>query len=117
MLALPFAGDYQSLSLTPVFTMLTLKKTCSACPEQYDAFLDGKRVGYLQLRYGGFYAQVPGCGEGPIVYTANPRGDGEFYDEEERDFHLRHACQAILNHLAGISPTMPALNYIIENQP
>ena len=92
--------------------MITLIRTCSACPEQYDALLDGKQVGYLRLRHGHFYAQVPDCGEGPIVYTASPNGDGSF-DDDERDYYLRHAVQAIEDHLAGRKPNIPDMNYEI----
>lgn len=28
--------------------MITLIPTCSACPEQYDAFCDDRQVGYLR---------------------------------------------------------------------
>jgi len=31
---------------------LTLNKTCGACPEQYDVFLEGENVGYMRLRHG-----------------------------------------------------------------
>lgn len=93
--------------------MLTLMKTCDACPEQYDALLNGEQVGYLRLRHGHFYAQVPNCGDGPIVYSTFTKGDGMF-DEDERDFHLRHACQAILKHLNSEMLLLPELNYVIN---
>lgn len=32
-------------------TGIHLVKTCEACPEQYDAYLGEKRVGYLRLRH------------------------------------------------------------------
>ena len=31
---------------------LNFKKTCDACPEQYDVFKDEKQVGYVRLRWG-----------------------------------------------------------------
>jgi hypothetical protein len=69
-----------------------LKKTCSACPEQYDVFDDlGQQVAYLRLRHGGFRADVPDVG-GETIYTANPEGDGVFMDHER----VRYLTEAIL---------------------
>ena len=48
-----------------------LSLTCFACPEQYDVFRAGERVGYLRLRHGCFRADVPECG-GRMVYEAEP---------------------------------------------
>ena len=67
--------------------------TCAACPEQYDVFKDGEQVGYLRLRHGWFFCSVPDCCEN-IVYEAEPKGDGEFYDDE-REFYLTEAIKAI----------------------
>ncbi|MCB4861485.1 hypothetical protein K7W03_17995 [Sphingobium sp. PNB] len=79
---------------------ITLQLTCRACPEQYDAYLDGKQVGYLRLRHGAFRVDVPDCG-GETVYEAEPEGDGIFADHE-RDHFLREAKLAIARaHLEG----------------
>lgn len=67
-----------------------LKMTCGACPEQYDAFIDGDEVGYLRLRHGYFRAEY----KGQIVYEAHPAGDGLF-ECDERDFYLEMAKTAI----------------------
>ena len=75
--------------------MLKFVMTCGACPEQYDAFLDGEQVGYLRLRHGHFSVECPDSG-GTEVYAAKTKGDGLFY-EDERDFHLSMAARAILN--------------------
>ena len=78
---------------------IRLVLTCGACPEQYDATdQQGRQVGYLRLRHGGFSVECPGC-RGDLVYTAEPRGDGEFYDDE-REQHLRAACEAIARWVA-----------------
>ena len=69
---------------------IELKMTCSACPEQYDAFIDGEKIGYLRLRHGCFTVEY----HGGIVYTAKPIGDGIFKDEE-RDRYLKHAREAL----------------------
>lgn len=76
-----------------------LEKTCHACPEQYDAFLNDKRVGYLRLRHGHFTVSYPDVG-GELLFDANPKGDGIF-DEEEREFYLIMAMISILNKLKG----------------
>lgn len=95
--------------------MIKLVKTCDACPEQYDAFLDGKQVGYLRLRHGGFRVDYPDCG-GETIYDANPRGDGEFYNEE-RDYYLRCAVDAIERRIRDgeLRLVAPDVQYEIVN--
>lgn len=73
---------------------IELVQTCGACPEQYDAMLGGRKVGYLRLRHGVF--TVDCCGE--TVLTAYPKGDGLFVFEE-RDFYLSSAKEMILLQL------------------
>lgn len=77
---------------------ITLNQTCGACPEQYDALVNGEQVGYLRLRHGWFRVDVPGCG-GEAIYQANTRGDGCF-ELDERDDMLGAAKQAICDHYA-----------------
>lgn len=60
---------------------IELVQTCGACPEQYDAFLNGKQVGYLRLRHGWFRVDYPVCG-GETIFEASPHGDGMFTPEE-----------------------------------
>lgn len=97
--------------------MMKLIKTCDACPEQYDAYLDGKMVGYLRLRHGSFTVTCPSVG-GTLVYEAEPEGDGAFEDDE-RDYYLRFAVAAILEWVAGSwtpkeRPPAPDVQYTIE---
>ncbi len=78
--------------------MIVLKRTCFACPEQYDAFLDnleGAKVGYLRLRWGTFRVDFPDCG-GETIYETN-LGDGwsGVFNDDERDYYLRFAVDAI----------------------
>lgn len=47
---------------------ITLRLTCSACPEQYDAFIGDRKVGYLRLRWGEFRVDYPDCG-GEMTYA------------------------------------------------
>lgn len=78
---------------------LKLVCTCGVCPEQYDVFdAEGKQVGYLRLRHGGFRADVPNCG-GQTVYAAEPKGDGIF-DDDERQYYLAEAVKAIKDYHA-----------------
>lgn len=76
---------------------IRLEMTCGACPEQYDAFVGDKQVGYLRLRHGYFRVQFPACG-GETVYESPTIGDGIF-DEGEREFHLQRAKAALAGRL------------------
>ena len=73
---------------------VVLRKTCSACPEQYDAYSNGKKVAYLRLRHGYFATECPDV-YGAIVYQACTKGDGLFA-EDEREEHLNAAKAAIV---------------------
>lgn len=79
--------------------MFILKKTSSYCPEQYDAYLNGQQVGYLRLRHGRFTVEFPKCG-GEFIYSAAPKGDGIFEDDE-REHYLTEACFAIQKRIDG----------------
>lgn len=72
---------------------ITLKMTCGACPEQYDAYLNELLVGYLRLRHGYFKVTCPWVG-GEIVYEDSPEGDGIFEDSE-RERYLTVSKEAI----------------------
>lgn len=74
---------------------IILKQTCSCSPEQYDAFISGQQVGYLRLRFNYFSTSFPEYG-GKKVYEAITKGYGDFYNEEEREFHLKNAKNAII---------------------
>ena len=74
-----------------------LKCTCSACPEQYDVFVNGDQIGYLRLRHGVFRADYPDVG-GHTVYTTNTVGDGCFDNAAEREKELTAAINALAAH-------------------
>jgi hypothetical protein len=78
---------------------IKLIQTCGACPEQYDALIDGEVVGYLRLRHGYFTVECPDVG-GESVYEAETEGDGLF-EGHEREKHLDAAKAAIQNHADG----------------
>jgi hypothetical protein len=92
--------------------MIRLHLTCSACPEQYDAFNDsGVQVGYLRLRHGRFTVEAPDSG-GLLLYQAHPQGDGIFLNSERHHF-LQIACHAIKHWIK----TGEALNVLDEAKP
>lgn len=68
--------------------------TCGACPEQYDAFIDGEMVGYFRLRHGRFRVEYPDSGGDTLIFESTI-GDGIF-DESERMDCLTRGCVAIL---------------------
>lgn len=70
-----------------------LKQTCFSCPEQYAVFYEDTQIGYLRLRHGIFTAVYPEV-SGRVVYTASPKGEGEFEDSE-RYYYLNFACYAL----------------------
>lgn len=77
-----------------VDNQVKLKKTCDACPEEYDAFVGEELVGYLRLRHGYFTAEY----KGETVYATETKGDGIF-NENERQIHLNNAKTLIwLSH-------------------
>lgn len=81
--------------------MITFQQTCGACPEQYDAYEDGKIVGYVRLRNGRFTVRCPDvCGE--LVYSTAYGDDwcGAFDSDVDRRRHLARARRAIRNFMS-----------------
>lgn len=95
---MPILNESELIKLTKNRSKIKLILTCSACPEQYDAFLGSKQVGYLRLRGGWFRVDYPDVG-GKTIYEARPSGDGAFSDDE-RDHYLNEATMAIEKELA-----------------
>lgn len=79
---------------------VTLKMTCEACPEQYDAYQGRELVGYLWLRWGHFKVRCPDVG-GEVVYAARIGDDltGAFTSDDEQEEHLGKAKAAIRDWL------------------
>lgn len=82
---------------------LELKITCSACPEQYDVFKDGKQVAYYRLRHGYFTVDYPECG-GEEILNEYPNGDGIF-DDNERLLYLSKAMRALISKITELQTT------------
>ncbi len=70
-----------------------LKCTCTACPEQYDVFKDGRQVAYMRMRHGWFRVAVPDV-TGDTIYSAEPEGDGCF-KAHERLVYMKKALDNI----------------------
>ena len=72
-----------------------LRMTCGMCPEQYDVYKDGVKVGYFRLRHGCFSAEFPDCGWYEVFYSEDCEGDGAFIDDKERELFLTKAVDAL----------------------
>jgi hypothetical protein len=72
---------------------IKLIKTCSVCPEQYEAYLGDRQVGYLRLRGGSFTVNYPDVG-GLEIYHGYPEGQDEFRDHER--FHFTYLATAAI---------------------
>jgi hypothetical protein len=74
-----------------------LKMTCSACPEQYDVFKDGKEVGYIRLRFGNFTCSAVlengGWSEEEYHEKLDDEWSGCFDDDMERSRYLEKAIE------------------------
>lgn len=74
---------------------IQLVHTCTACPEQYDAYDNrGIIIGYLRLRWRTFTVK---CLSGEIIYSARTDGSGMF-ETYERDKYLECAKEALANY-------------------
>lgn len=88
-----------------------LVQTCGGCPEQYDMFLNGEKIGYFRLRHGYFYAEYLPTEE--VVFSINPKGDGIF-EADERDLYLKKAIKAIIDKHYQYTEDLSDINYEIS---
>lgn len=73
-------------------------ETCSACPEQYDVYIEGIQVGYVRLRWGRLRCDTPDVGGREVYEHFWDEGSlGCFPNDEERDFHLEQIAQILYN--------------------
>ena len=79
--------------------------TSPACPEQYDvysseeAFLYKEEcIGYVRLRWGYLFCEVPFDGEIVYEYQFEDSLQGSM-DDDEREFHIEKIKQAIKDYL------------------
>jgi len=81
---------------------ITLVETCGACPEQYDAMVGDRMVGYLRLRYGNFTVTCPGVREELVYQKYIGSGmTGCFENKKQRRKQLKKAKKAIKKYLGG----------------
>lgn len=81
---------------------LTVDKTSLSCPEQYDVYYKDEVVGYLRLRHGVFKVEfVDKRGRFEEIYTAYPKGDGMFL-EEEREEHIKKALEELDKYMTKV---------------
>lgn len=75
---------------------IVLEQTCWACPAQWDAYYNGKIVGYIRIRYGCMTVECPDVG-GELVYSmrSDDKMQGLFYSELEEKLFLDKALNAI----------------------
>ena len=79
---------------------LNFKKTCDACPEQYDVFKGDKMVGYVRLRWGVLSCRYPHS-DGEEIYSKSfdDAWQGEFEDDNERNKYLIIIAKELNNYL------------------
>lgn len=79
---------------------LDFKKTCDACPEQYDVFKGDKLVGYVRLRWGVLSCRYPDY-EGDEIYSESfdDGWQGEFEDDNERNKYLIIIAKELNNYM------------------
>jgi hypothetical protein len=76
-----------------------LERTCTACPEQYNAWAgEGEIAGYLRLRHGHFTVEYPECGGELLMavnYGALVGWEAGCFDPDDRVAQLAAAVEAI----------------------
>jgi hypothetical protein len=73
--------------------------TCCACPEQYDILCNDIIIGYIRLRWGILYCEIPFNGQTVYETYMDDNYKGCFDDEIERHFHLENIKKNIINYL------------------
>jgi hypothetical protein len=81
----------------PMEVSMKLQLISDACPEQYDAYYDGIKVGYFRVRSGNFTVEHPDVG-GKMLFEAKIQGYGCFNDDERWGF-MQKGLAAIERHL------------------
>ena len=80
---------------------LTFRKTCSACPEQYEVRRRNEQVAYVRLRHGTLTVEAPDHGHDLVLKHKFARNIGAFDDDERRPWLERIA------RLVRDRPAMP----------
>lgn len=77
---------------------ITFTQTCRWCPEQYDAYYNGKQVGYLRLRSGLFTVDCPDAGDTEVYSLEFDDNRDDFGSQKERAHYLNEAAIAICKY-------------------
>lgn len=96
------------LTRKPTPVDVELVRTCSACPEQYDLFREGRQIGYLRLRHGRYTVTYPDH-LGQTVHEAYTHGDGSFEIHERAE----HIFEGVVAALEADGVENPSPNYEI----
>jgi hypothetical protein len=89
--------DMLAITVTEGVALL-FERTCDACPEQYDVFLDGKMVGYVRLRWSCLTAESPYVfGDTVYEHEFGEGLQGCFDSDEQRNYHLELIAKALYN--------------------
>ena len=78
---------------------VVLIRTCYACPEQYDAYVNKELAGYLKLLHGRFTVEYPDV-DGELLYTGYPGGG--IFNDDERDEYLLVAKELIVEKVNNL---------------
>jgi hypothetical protein len=88
-------NKHQLWNLPIMVNGYTFKKTCVACPEQYDVFVGDTQVAYVRLRHSKLKCVVPDIG-GIEVYSKTLDGDDVgIFPDAQRFYYLNECADAI----------------------
>lgn len=75
--------------------------TCSACPEQWEIFIDDRQVGYLRCRHSKWRLDAPECGGETLISEPWHPERGEYESDfgEERPAVFRRVFAALDRYL------------------
>lgn len=102
-------GNLLQAEIDRIADNIRLECTCSACPEQYNMFIDDTYVGYIRYRWG--YLACHPCNEDTIewnktVFEWQHPDDGwsGIIPEDQRDTLLQQCKNAIAKHIWSAEP-------------
>jgi hypothetical protein len=75
---------------------ITIECRSISNPEEYEALLNGKQIGYLRLQDGHFTVKY-GVSSGTLVWESFPEGNNEF-TAQERPLYLKIAKQKLFDY-------------------
>jgi hypothetical protein len=76
---------------------ITIERRSISNPEEYEALLNGKQIGYLRLQDGHFTVKY-GMPSGTLIWESFPEGK-DALTEHERPLYLKIAQQKLFDHI------------------